>query len=284
MPASDPRTILITGANAGIGRAAAEQFARRGHRVVMACRTHERGAPAHRAVLEATGNPDVELLTADLGVQEQVRGLAAQFRARHDRLDVLVNNAGLYKSRYTETPDGIETTWAVNHLAPFLLTALLRDRLRAAEGARVVTVSSNAHYRSDGIRFDDPGRRADYSWVAAYAQSKLANILFTRELARRLDGTGVTATTLHPGVVATRIWNRNANPISLFMRPLKLLMTRPSTAAKAVVHLALDADAEAVNGRYHDGTTSRAPSRAARDDEAARRLWTLSEAMTGLSS
>ena len=275
------KVILVTGANSGIGKATARQLAERGAHVVMVCRNRERGEPARQDIIEATGSGTVDLLTADFESQEQVRDLAADVKRGYDRLDVLINNAGLYLPTRGETEDGIEVTWAVNHLAPFLLTHLLLDRLKASAPARIVNVSSNSHYGSR-IHFDDPGLREGYSLQKAYGQSKLANVLFTYELARRLAGTGVTANALHPGVVATRIWNRSWDPISLIMRPLKLFLTSPEKSARAVVRLAVDPDVEGVSGKYFDQMQEKRSSRVSYDEAAARRLWDLSERMTGL--
>lgn len=276
------KTILITGASSGIGAAAARQLAALGHRVVLHARTGEKGEPVRQEIAAATGNENVSLLTADFGALEAVRALAAAFRAQYDRLDVLINNAGLYLSKRTETPDGFETTWAVNHLAPFLLTNLLLDRLKASAPARIINVASNAH-TGGHINFDDLQMRERFNGLGAYAQSKLANILFSYELARRLDGTGVTAVAMHPGVVNTGIWERNTGLIDYFLRGMSVLYKSPKKSARAVVRLAVDPALEGVTGTYFDQMKEKKSAAASYDEAVAARLWQVSEEATGLA-
>jgi len=274
------KVCLVTGASSGVGLATACRLAGLGARVVMACRNRQRGAPALEEVRARSGNPAVTLLTADLESQHQVRMLAGEFRRAADRLDVLVLNAGLYLARRRETEDGIEVTWAVNHLAPFLLANQLLDLLLASAPARIVVVSSAAH-RIGRLNLDDPELKTGYHWIKAYAQSKLANVLFTYHLAERLQGTGVTATCLHPGGVASGIWYRNPNPLSLMMRPLGIFQLSPDRAAEAVVRLAVSPELEGVTGRYFNRTREASSSRRSRDPALAERLWRISAAMTG---
>ena len=273
---------MVTGANSGIGKATATQLAERGAAVVMVCRSRERGRAAQEDVRLKSGSSRVDLMLADLSVQQQIRDLTARFRQQYDRLDVLVNNAGLYLSERQESADGIEMTFAVNHLAPFLLTTLLLDVLKASAPARIVNVNSESH-RGARLRFDDLELEDDYHWIKAYGKSKLANLLFTYELARRLEGTGVVVNALHPGMVSTRIWNHNRNPISLLMRLGKPFMTSPRKSARYVVRLATDPALEDVNGKYFDEDEERRSSEESYDEEAARRLWKVSEEMTGLA-
>ncbi len=275
------KTILVTGASSGIGKAAAQHLAKLGARVVIVCRNEQRGEPALRDIRRRSENSSVELLTADLGSQEQVRKLVRKFLQSHDRLDVLINNAGLYLSKRTVTDDGIETTFAVNHLAPFLLTNLLLDTLKVSSPSRVITVSSEAHRRGT-IDFEDLCMERRYNWIDAYARSKLANVLFTHELARRLEGTGVTTLALHPGVVATRIWNRNNNPLNYLLRIFKLFYISPRKSAESIVRLATAPEFAAVTGKYFNRDREVRSSRASCDMELARRLWDVSEEMTGL--
>lgn len=280
------KTCIVTGANAGIGKATARGLAERGAHVVMVCRNEERGAAAREEIIDDTGHEAVDLLLADLAVQNEIRTLADELLDRYDRIDVLINNAGIFVGRYAETPDGIEKTWAVNHLAYFLLTNLLLDHLKAtaeAHGeARIINVGSDAHARTDGIHFDDPNLKSSFSGVEAYAQSKLANLLFTYELARRLRGTGVTVNCVHPGVVATNIW-RGSHWLARIARLFSWFYKRPSEGAAGPLHLATSPEVQGVTGAYVKGTEQANSSRASYDETAAQRLWTLSAEMTGLA-
>jgi NAD(P)-dependent dehydrogenase (short-subunit alcohol dehydrogenase family) len=271
------KTVLVTGANAGIGRATATELARMGARVLMACRSAERGAEAQAAVVAEVPGASTELLIADLSSGEGVRALAAQTLQHTDRLDVLVNNAGVFTPSYIPTAGGLETQFAVNHLAPFLLTHLLRDLLVKSAPARVVTVSSEAHKRGQ-IRWDDLQGERKYSGLQAYSQSKLANLLFNRELARRLGGTGVTANALHPGVIGTRLLFTGFAPLRL-LRPF---LKTPERGARTSVFLASAPAVERLTGLYYINLEPARPSPAARDDGAARRLWRISAELTGM--
>ena len=271
------KTVLVTGANAGIGRATATELARMGARVLMACRSAERGAEAQAAVVAEVPGASTELLIADLSSGEGVRALAEQTLQHTDRLDVLVNNAGVFTPSYIPTVDGFETQFAVNHLAPFLLTHLLRDLLVKSAPARVVTVSSEAHKRGQ-IRWDDLRGERKYSGLQAYSQSKLANLLFNRELARRLGGTGVTANALHPGVIGTRLLFTGFAPLRL-LRPF---LKTPERGARTSVFLASAPAVERLTGLYYIDLEPARPSPAARDDGAARRLWRISAELTGM--
>lgn len=271
------RTVLVTGASAGIGRATAGQLASMGARVLLASRSRERGEAARASIAERVPGASTELLLADLASQDGVRSLAAQVLTATDRLDVLINNAGVFTRGYQATPDGLETQFAVNHLAPFLLTNLLRERLAESAPARVITVSSEAHKRGR-IDFDDLQGKERYSGLKAYAQSKLANLLFNRELARRLGGTGVTSNALHPGVVATGLLFDSFRPLKL-LRPL---LRTPEQAARTTICLAAAPALERLTGLYFIDCEPARPSVAARDDAAARRLWQISAELTGI--
>jgi NAD(P)-dependent dehydrogenase (short-subunit alcohol dehydrogenase family) len=271
------RTVVLTGATAGIGRAAALALARRGARLVLVCRSAERGRAVLEEVRTAGRGAASELLGMDLASLPSVRIGAAELLRRHDRLDVLINNAGVWPSRRELSADGYELTFAVNHLAPFLLTRLLLPALHAARPARIVNVASEAHRRGR-MHWDDPQLERRFSARAAYAQSKLANILFTRELARRLAGSGVTANSVHPGFIASELGRGLSLPARWAFR---LLGGRPEDGARGPVLLASSPALAGVTGRYYDRTREATPSRAAQDDAAAARLWELSEQMTG---
>lgn len=280
------KVCLITGASSGIGEASAIGLARKGASLVLLCRDRGRGEAAITRIKSRTGAGDIELLIADLSSQSQIRAAAAQFLDSGRKLHVLLNNAGLIIRERTVTEDGIETTFAVNHLAYFLLTNLLLARLRESAPARIVSVSSALHRRAYGdgrIAFDDLNGETAYSGYKAYGQSKLANILFTRELARRLDGTGVTANALHPGVVATGFAGNNRNALwriaRATYRPFSL---SPERGARTSVWLATDPALATVTGGYFQQCKQRQPAPQARNDEDAARLWEVSERMTGL--
>ncbi|HOC41821.1 MAG TPA: SDR family NAD(P)-dependent oxidoreductase [Thermoanaerobaculales bacterium] len=277
------RVCVITGASSGIGRAAALDLAALGARVVIVARDPGRGAAARDEVAAATGRRDVALEIADLRSQREVRDLAGRLLAAEAAIHVLVNNAGLTLSERRLTEDGLEETFAVNHLAPFLLTGLLLDRLRASAPARVVTVASAAH-RAAVIPFDDLNGERGFSGWRAYGWTKLANILFTAELARRLDGSGVTATCLHPGVVATGFAREGPLLVREFQRRLgRHLLLDPKRGADTLVWLAASAEVEGASGGYYANRRPVTPAKAARDAAAARRLWEISERLTGLA-
>jgi NAD(P)-dependent dehydrogenase (short-subunit alcohol dehydrogenase family) len=281
---------VVTGANSGIGKATATELARLGARVVMVCRDKARGRDAQAEIRAAAdlAHPSredtVDLLIADLSVQEEVYHLGETIRADYNRLDVLVNNAGVFRETREETVDGVEITFAVNHLAPFLLTHLVLPRLKDTAGrtgqARVITVSSEAH-RGASIDFDDLNAERGYNALQAYGQSKLANILFTHELARRLRGEGVLVNAVHPGVVNTNIW-RGSGWISRIARLFSWLYKRPEEGARSVVYLAVSPEVEET-GQYFKETEVVNPSPEAYDEKAAARLWRVSRKMTGLA-
>jgi len=276
------KTCVVTGATSGIGAATAEALAAMGARVIVVGRNPAKCEATVRGITERTGNRSVECLVADLSSQREVRRLAQEILARCPRLDVLVNDAGAIYSKRMESVDGIELTFALNHLAPFLLTNLLFDRLVASAPARVVTVTSGLH-RQAAIRFDDLEGRKRYSGMRAYGQSKLANVLFTYELARRFDGTGVTATTLSPGMVATNFGMNNPGLMRAGVRIGNRLVGRtPAQGARTVIYLASSPEVAGVTGQHFEDERAVPSSNASHDEEAARRLWEISAKMTEL--
>ena len=272
------KTVLITGATSGIGRATALGLAKQGAAVVLICRDRGKGDELVNE-LRAAGAADAALIVADLSVQAEVRRAAAEFLASGGPLHVLINNAGVVNLHRTVTADGLETTFAVNHLAYFLLTTLLLDRLRASAPARIVNVSSDAH-KFAPIDFDDLQNERRYGVMRVYGQSKLANILFTVELARRLAGSGVTANSLHPGAVATGLGKNNGGWARGLITLLKPFFKTPDGGAATSLYLATSPAVDGVSGKYFVRCREKQPSRAAQDLHAAQRLWSASEALT----
>jgi retinol dehydrogenase 14 len=276
------KTVLVTGGTVGIGRATAEGLARLGARVAVTGRDLARAQAAAADIAAVTANPAVDAFAADLSAQAGVRRLARDVLGAYPRLDVLVNNVGGFWARRHLTADGLEYTFALNHLAPFLLTILLLDRLTASAPARVVTVSSGAQALGK-IDFGDlQGERA-YSVQRAYNQSKLANVMFTYELARRLAGTGVTATACHPGVARTAFGTEDPTAMmramTLIARPF---MKTPAQAAATPVYLASSPEVEGVTGRYFANRRPKRSSKPSYDTAATARLWRLSADLAGL--
>ncbi len=271
--------VIVTGANSGIGKATAHALAVTGARVVLACRSLARGEAALEDISRATGSDRVELMHLDLSSLESVRSFASAFLRRHDRLSCLINNAGVILRDRQLSADGYEMQFAVNHLGHFLLTRELLPVLQASAPSRVVTVSSGAH-RIGRIDFDDINLDRRYTIFGAYARSKLANILFTRELARRTAGSGVTANCLHPGGVGTNIGvDRETRAGSRIMQVLSAIMASPEKGAETSVYLATAPEVATVTGAYFVKQRPRTPARRALDDELAKRLWEESERM-----
>ena len=272
---------LITGGTSGIGRAAATALAAIGAEVVVTGRDSERGEAAVEEIRRDSGNERVSLMLADLSVQVEVRKLAEEFRERHDRLDVLVNNAGLVLSERNETPDGIEAQFAINHLAPFLLTNLLSDLLKKSAPSRVVTVSSEAQ-RWGKLDFDDLQSKKRYRGFPVYGMTKLANVMFTFELAERLKGTGVTANCMHPGAVNTSFGANNKGLGTLLFRAFKPFMRSPEQGADTVIYLASSPDVEGMTGKYLSDRKTIVASGQVYDEDLRKRLWEASGELTGL--
>ena len=270
------KVCLVTGGNAGLGRATALGLARSGATVVLACRDGARGEAARREVAAATGNDAVDLLVVDLSVQRSVRDMAAAFAGKYGTLDVLINNAAVFTNRRTLTPDGLETMFATNHLGHFLLTNLLLDRLRAGAPGRVVAVTAPSTTRLD---FDDLQGARRFSALTAFGASKMCNLLFTFELARRLAGTGVTANAFHPGLVKSNLMQEAPAPVRWLSR---LLSASPERASEALVAFAASEEAGSSTGKFYKGRKTIEADPYARDQEVQRRLWEVSAQLTGV--
>ncbi|XP_046860995.1 retinol dehydrogenase 13-like [Xenia sp. Carnegie-2017] len=285
------KTVIITGANAGIGKSTAIDLASRGARIIMACRSLERGQAALNDIVKQTGNNDIILKHLDLSSFKSVRKFAEEIYSSEEKIDVLINNAGTVSTVERKlSEDGLELTMAVNHFGHFLLTNLLLDLLRRSAPSRIVVVSSSYHYSfittRSLIKLDDLQFEKSYTNLEAYGQSKLANILFTRELAKRLKGTGVIANSLHPGVFSTEI-GRDAFPqnFNKFVKFIShVVMKTLEEGAQTTIHLAVSEDVENVTGKYFVDCEETKPAHTAEDDDGAKRLWELSEKIVQLST
>jgi retinol dehydrogenase 12 len=275
------KVCVVTGATSGIGVVTAQTLARQGATVIVVGRHPERGAATVSRIQQETGNSAVELMVADLSAQAQVRRLASEMQHRFPRLDVLINNAGALFTERQLSQDGIEMTFALNHLAYFLLTNLLLDPLKASVAARIINVSSEAH-RGAALDFTDLQGQRNYGGWRAYARSKLANILFTYELARRLEGTSVTANALHPGFVATNFGRNNRGIMAMGFRILQLAAISPEAGARTIIHLASAPEVKDITGRYFVQQKAVRSSQASYDCAAAERLWQVSAELTRL--
>ena len=274
---------LVTGGNSGIGKSVALGLAKMGATVVVVSRNKEKGETAVTDTVEKSGNNNVELIQADMSSQNSIHQLVNEFRARHEKLHLLINNAGVYLTKRSETEDGLESTFAVNHLGPFLLTSLLVDILKASAPSRIVNVTSDAH-KGARVNFDDLQGERKFSGWQAYGQSKLAMILYTRGLAKKLEGTGVTVNSAHPGVVRTNFAKNNGGLVMLGFRFLGMFFISPESAAKRILYVATSPDLEGVTGKYFTKMHEVKSSQESYDDDSARRLWQISEQLTHLSS
>jgi len=274
------KTCMITGATSGIGRASAIELGKMGARLVLVCRNRARGEDLVRQIQRA-GNPAADLMIADLESQPQIRQLAADFLATKKPLHVLMNNAGIFNMKRRTTSDGLEEVFAVNHLAYFMLTVLLLDRIKESAPARIINISSDLHQRAT-IKFDDLGGERSFGGMSSYGQSKLANILFTYELARRLAGTGVTVNAVHPGAVATNLASNNRGIVSAAWKLAGTFMKSPESGARTQVYLASSPQLEGVTGKYFIDSKEARSSAESHDANIARRLWDVSAQMTGL--
>jgi NAD(P)-dependent dehydrogenase (short-subunit alcohol dehydrogenase family) len=275
------KVCLITGATSGIGEVTARELARMGCSVVITARDQRKAEIAVNKLRAESGSLKIDGLVADLSSQDQVRNLAAEFKRQHNRLDVLINNAGaIYLRRYL-SQDGIEMTFAVNHLAPFLLTNLLLEMVIDSTPARIINVASNSH-KDREIDFDDLESQGSYGFMRAYGKSKLANIMFTYELDRRLAGSGVTVNAVHPGFVGTNMGANNGWLVKLFLPLTSLWALSPEEGAETSVFLASSPEVEGVSGKYFYQKKAVPSSPCSLDEEKARQLWEVSAEMTRL--
>ena len=276
------KTVLITGANSGIGYITTREIAKMGAKVVMLCRSEQRGRDALAKAKQESGSDDIHLLLCDLSSQADIRRAMEQFKLTYDRLDVLVNNAGAIFTKRQESVDGIEMTFAINHLGYYLPTLLLLDMLKESAPARIVNVSSGAH-ETGKFNFDDYNREQNFSSFAAYGESKMANILFTKELARRLEGTGVTVNALHPGFVATNFAKNTGLLGKLAMTFIAPIVgISPEKGAQTSIYLATSPEVDGVTGEYFAKSKVKKTHAFAQNVEAQKRLWALSEELTGV--
>lgn len=276
------KIMMVTGANSGMGLATTIALARQGAKVIMVCRSEERGRSALREAMAASGSAEIELMQCDLGSLRSIRTFAAAFKSRYDHLDVLINNAGVVSLKRETTSDGFEVMMGVNHLGHFLLTNLLLGSLKRAEQGRIVVVSSGAH-KIGKIRWEDPYLTKGYTVWTGYAQSKLANILFTRELAARLKGTAVTVNALHPGAVGTQIGvDRNTGFGKSVLAMLRPFFLTPAQGAETAVYLAASGNVECASGEYFYRKKIAPVSARAKDKELAAKFWEWSVRETGL--
>ncbi|NDJ53469.1 MAG: SDR family oxidoreductase [Chloroflexi bacterium] len=277
------QTMIVTGANNGIGKITTRELARMGAHLVMVCRSRERGEAARQEIIEQSGSDKIDLLIADLSSQADIRKVAAEINEQYDKIDVLVNNAGALFTRRLVSVDGIEMTFALNHLGYFHLTHLLLDKIKASAPARIVNVSSSAHIGAS-MHFDDLEFKRVYRPNAVYGQSKLANILFSNELARRLDGTGVTSNALHPGFVQTGFGKNNGSLIAGLLGVMQSLFgISEEEGARTSIYLAASPEVEGITGHYFDDKQRDVPpTPAGQSVEDAQRLWEISAQMTGI--
>lgn len=281
------KTVLITGGNTGIGLATAKALGALGAEIIITSRDDSKGAAA-KAEIEQTIGRSIRLERLDLASFASIRAFASRILETTPRLDVLINNAGLILDKRVTTEEGFEATFGINHIGHFLLTDLLLERLRESTPARIVVLASDAHYRAkSGLDFDDlMSERGSFRGFDVYAKSKLANVMFTRELAKRLEGSGVTVNAAHPGVVATEFAGKDDTRgiIGIFFGLIRPFLRTPEKGAATSVFLASSKEVEGVSGKYFADSREKPPSRPARDDEACKRLWEISEALINEAS
>lgn len=276
------KVVMITGANSGIGKETAIELAKMGANIVMVCRSRKRGEKALEEIKEMANSEKIELYIADLADQRSIRSMVERFKKSHDKLHVLINNAGVMLSKRTTTPEGYESTFAINHLGHFLLTNLVLDMLKASSSARIINVSSSAH-KFAKLNFDDIDNEHKYRGYRTYANSKLFNILFSYELARRLEETGITVNALHPGVIRTNLGKNNTNKlIKLMSFIFRLFMMSPEKGARTTVYLASSPEVENVNGKYFVNRKQKKSSKISYEQTLQNKLWEISADLTNV--
>ena len=277
------KVCLITGANSGIGKATALGLAKLNATVVIVSRDKDKGEAAQLEIRTRSGNKNIDSMVCDLSSQDSVRELAHDFKGRYKRLDVLVNNAGVFLPKRIQTVDGLESTFATNHLGHFLLTNLLLDLLKKCAPSRIINLTSSAH-RGTEMTFDDLQGEKKYSGYHAYSQSKLANVLFTYQLAKMLEGTGVTVNCLHPGVVRTGFGKDQGGLMNILVHIGSPFMMSPERAAKAAVYLAASPEVDGVTGKHFSKGKEERSSNESYDNSSAERLWNVSAELTKLNA
>lgn len=274
---------VITGANSGIGFETAKALAKKGAYIVMVCRNEDKAIEAKNQILETVPDAGIAIVLCDFSIQKEIRTAADEITSRYKKIDILINNHGFIASERTETVDGLEETFAVNHIGYFLFTNLLLDNIKAAKKGRIVNVASDAHrageFDPDNLQLQD-----NFSSMKAYGNSKLFNILFTKELADRLKDTNVTANCLHPGVIRSNFGQSGEWWVSLFYKVFGVFMTSNKEGAETSIYLASSDEVENANGAYFKNKKAAAPKKQARDMEAAKKLWEISEELCELNS
>ncbi|WP_416148376.1 SDR family oxidoreductase [Salipaludibacillus sp. HK11] len=275
--------VLVTGANSGMGKATALAFAKQNAQVVMLCRNEPKGLEAQQEIIDESGNENIDLILCDFADLSDVRRFAADFTAKYDQLNVLVNNAAIITTKRQETVDGYELQFGVNHLAPFLLTNLLLDKLKASAPSRIINVSSGA-YKFGNISFEDLHSRHKYRTFKVYGQSKLANILFTYELSRRLEASQVTTNCLHPGAVSTNLGiDRKTGFGKTIVKMLRPFFQTPAEGSRTAIYLATSKELEGVTGKFFVHQKEVETTKKTHDRGLAAQLWKVSEELVGIS-
>jgi len=274
------KTIIVTGSNSGIGKEAALELAKSGHRVLMLCRDSEKSEQVHKEIVAQSGNENIFLIPVDLSDPISIRSVVEQIKSQYPKIDVLVNNAGLYKVKREETASGVETTFALNYLAPFMLSQMLLENLEASGNGRIINVVSEL-YKSGSINFDNLMLKAGYKAGKAYANSKLASVLYTVELAKRTKDKGITVNALHPGVLATSAFRDYPNFI---MKIVNLFLENPKKGGERIAYLAISDEVKEISGRYFYKTKEREIAISAQERGKTEKLLQIAEELTGLQT